>query len=164
LFKQQRVGEKKSLFTLFKFRSMYVDGNSRLQQYLSDSPIAQEEWKKYKKLKSYDPRVTRVGRIIRKYSLDEIPQLFNIVLGKMSLVGPRPYLIEELKGKAAFTGRIAKVKPGITGLWQVSGRSEVFFEERIGLDDYYIRNWTLWLDIVILLRSLKALFSGEGAY
>ena len=164
LFKQQRVGEKKSLFTLFKFRSMYVDGNSRLQQYLSDSPIAQEEWKKYRKLKSYDPRVTRVGRIIRKYSLDEIPQLFNIVLGKMSLVGPRPYLIEELKGKAAFTGRIAKVKPGITGLWQVSGRSEVFFEERIGLDDYYIRNWTLWLDIVILLRSLKALFSGEGAY
>ncbi len=164
LFKQLRVGEKKRLFTLFKFRSMYVDGNSRLKKYLSDNPIAREEWKKYNKLKSHDPRVTRVGRIIRKYSLDEIPQLLNIVLGKMSLVGPRPYLTEELEGKDAFRDRMARVKPGITGLWQVSGRSDVFFEERIGLDDYYIRNWTLWLDIVILLRSLKVLFSGEGAY
>jgi undecaprenyl-phosphate galactose phosphotransferase len=143
---------------------MHVDGDSRLQDYLKDHPEAREEWEKYKKLKSSDPRVTRVGRIIRKSSLDELPQLFNIISGKMSLVGPRPYLSEELLGKESFVDRIAKAKPGITGLWQVSGRSELSFEERTALDDYYIRNWTLWLDLVILFRSIKVLFSGKGAY
>jgi Undecaprenyl-phosphate galactose phosphotransferase WbaP len=164
LFRQKRLGSGKKEFTLFKFRSMYMDGNSKLRKYLTDNPAAREEWEKYKKLKKYDPRVTTVGRIIRKYSFDELPQLFNVILGKMSLVGPRPYLAEELKGREPFKHRIAKVKPGITGLWQVSGRSDLTFEERIALDDYYIRNWTLWLDIVILLKSLKVFFSGEGAY
>ncbi len=163
-FGQKRLGKGKKEFLLLKFRSMYVDGDSRLQEYLEGHPTAREEWEKYKKLKSYDPRVTGVGRVIRKYSLDELPQFFNIISGKMSLVGPRPYLSEELAGKESFVNRIAKVRPGITGLWQVSGRSELFFEERIALDDYYVRNWTLWLDLVILFRSIKVLFSGKGAY
>jgi len=163
-FGQKRLGRRKKEFLVLKFRSMYVDGDSRVLKYLMDHPAAREEWEKYRKLKSYDPRVTRVGKIIRKYSLDELPQLFNVISGKMSLVGPRPYLTEELIGKESFMNRIAKAKPGITGLWQVSGRSELLFEERIALDDYYVRNWTLWFDIVILFKSLKVLFSGAGAY
>jgi undecaprenyl-phosphate galactose phosphotransferase len=163
-FLQKRLGRRKKEFTLFKFRSMYINGDNKLREYLTDNPTAREEWDKYRKLKNHDPRVTGVGRIIRKYSLDEFPQLFNVVFGKMSLVGPRPYLIEELKGKDSFKNRIAKVKPGITGLWQVSGRSEVLFEERISIDDYYVRNWCLWLDLIILLKSLKVFFSSKGAY
>jgi Undecaprenyl-phosphate galactose phosphotransferase WbaP len=163
-FGQKRLGLGKKEFLLLKFRSMYEDADSRLGGYLKNNPTAREEWEKYKKLKSYDPRVTRVGRIIRKSSLDELPQLFNIISGKMSLVGPRPYLADELVGKESFVDRLAKAKPGITGLWQVSGRSELSFDERIALDDYYVRNWTLWLDLVILFRSIKVLFSGKGAY
>ena len=164
LFVQKRLGKRKKQFNLYKFRSMFIDGDSYLTEYLDKNPEAKEEWTKYKKLKKYDPRVTRVGRIIRKYSLDELPQLFNIIHGKMSLVGPRPYLEEELEGKTGFKNTLARVKPGITGLWQISGRSELPFEERLDLDEYYIRNWSLWLDIIILLKSIKIWFSRKGAY
>jgi undecaprenyl-phosphate galactose phosphotransferase len=108
--------------------------------------------------------VTRVGRLIRKYSLDELPQLFHILQGKMSLVGPRPYIEEELLGKDPLVNTITQVKPGITGLWQISGRSEVSFDERINLDEYYVRNWSPWLDFIILMKSVKVIFSGRGAY
>lgn len=163
-FTQDRLGQNRKTFNLFKFRSMYLDSDSRLQTYLNNNQAAKLEWDHYKKLKNYDPRVTRVGKVIRRYSMDELPQLFNVLLGQMSLVGPRPYLSEELAGKDMFKNTIAKVKPGITGLWQTSGRSDLPFEKRIALDENYIRNWSLWLDIVILLKSIKVLFSSRGAY
>jgi undecaprenyl-phosphate galactose phosphotransferase len=164
LYTQKRVGKDKKLFTLWKFRSMYLDNEQRLQEYLRKDPQARDEWETYKKLRNHDPRVTRVGRLIRKYSLDELPQLFHILQGKMSLVGPRPYIEEELLGKDPLVNTITQVKPGITGLWQISGRSEVSFDERVNLDEYYVRNWSPWLDFVILLRSVKVIFSGRGAY
>lgn len=164
IFIQKRLGKGKKIFNLFKFRSMFVNSDKRLAEYLNDNERAREEWEKYKKLKRYDPRVTRMGKIIRRYSLDELPQLFNVLIGKMSLVGPRPYLYEELKEEELFTNIIAKVRPGITGLWQISGRSELSFQDRLSLDEYYIRNWSLWLDTVILIKSIKALFSSKGAY
>jgi undecaprenyl-phosphate galactose phosphotransferase len=161
---QDRIGKGNSIFKLFKFRSMYVDNDKRLAEYLEDNPQARNEWEEFKKLKNRDPRVTRVGKFLRRYSLDELPQLFNVLQGKMSLVGPRPYLSEELEGKDTFKNVIALVKPGITGLWQISGRSELPFAKRISLDEYYIRNWSVWLDVTILLKSFRVWFSKKGAY
>lgn len=164
LFVQKRLGKRRKQFSLYKFRSIFTEGDNNLTEYLNKNPEAKEEWEKYKKLKKFDPRVTRIGRIIRKYSLDELPQFFNILNGKMSLVGPRPYLEEELKGKEVFKNTIARVQPGITGLWQISGRSELTFDKRIALGEFYIRNRSLWLDITILLRSFKVWFSKKGAF
>jgi undecaprenyl-phosphate galactose phosphotransferase len=143
---------------------MYIDADHRLEAHLKKDPISIEEWQRYKKLKNNDPRVTRVGKIIRRYSLDELPQLFNVLQGKMSLAGPRPYITEEIEKLDAFMTIIGRVKPGITGLWQTSGRSELSFEERIALDKFYVHNWSLWLDIVILLKSMRVPFSKKGAY
>ncbi|MBN1221937.1 MAG: sugar transferase [Candidatus Aminicenantes bacterium] len=164
IFKQSRIGQGKKTFVLPKFRSMYEHNDQKLEEYIKTHPHAGEEWRKYRKIKGYDPRVTTVGKFLRRFSLDELPQLFSIIQGKMSLVGPRPYLPEELEGKATFRDKIAVVKPGITGLWQTSGRSEVKFEKRMALDEYYIRNWSLWLDITILLKSVKVWLSRKGAY
>lgn len=163
-FIQKRLGKRKKQFSVYKFRSMFIDGDKYLAEYLDKNPAAKQEWEKYKKLKKFDPRVTRVGRIIRKYSLDELPQLYNVIRREMSLVGPRPYLLEELEGKDIFKNTISRVKPGITGLWQISGRSELPFEKRISLDEYYVRNWSIWLDIMILLKTVKIFFSSKGAY
>jgi len=164
IYTQKRLGLNQKMFRLFKFRSMFTDGDRQLDRYLETHTEAKNQWNKYKKLKKNDPRVTRVGKFIRKYSLDELPQLINVIQGNMSLVGPRPYLPAELEGKDAFKSNIARVRPGITGLWQVSGRSELPFSKRIALDEYYIRNWSLWLDITILLKSLRVWFSNVGAY
>ena len=125
---------------------------------------ARREWEQYKKLKSCDPRVTRVGKFLRKYSLDELPQFLNILKGDMSLAGPRPYIMEELKEVESLKSVILQVKPGITGLWQISGRSSLPFKERIKIDEYYIRNWSLWLDIIILLKTFRVTTSGSGAF
>ena len=141
-----------------------MNSESKLVEYLDQNQEEKETWEKYRKLKTYDPRVTRVGRIIRKYSLDELPQLFNVLMGKMSLVGPRPYLSEELEANSSSINIISRVKPGITGLWQTRGRSEIPFEQRLALDEFYIRNWSLWLDITLLLKSFNVWFSGKGAY
>lgn len=164
IFVQKRIGKKKKEFNLLKFRSMYMNSESKLVEYLDQNQEEKETWEKYRKLKTYDPRVTRVGRIIRKYSLDELPQLFNVLMGKMSLVGPRPYLSEELEANSSSINIISRVKPGITGLWQTRGRSEIPFEQRLALDEFYIRNWSLWLDITLLLKSFNVWFSGKGAY
>lgn len=163
-FVQKRLGHRKKMFNLWKFRSMYIDCDLKLDEYLTKNQKAKEDWEKFKKLKNNDPRITRVGKFIRKLSLDELPQLMNVLSGKMSLIGPRPYLIQELEGKESFITKISEVKPGISGLWQISGRSELSFEERLARDEYYLRNWSLWLDIIILLKSLKAVFSSRGAY
>lgn len=161
---QKRLGMKNRVFRLFKFRSMYVDADSKLSDYLEKNPDVREEWRKFQKIKNRDPRVTRVGRIVRKYSLDEIPQLLNIMRGDMSLVGPRPYLPREIDEIGGSYHIISQVKPGITGLWQVSGRNDLPFKERLFLDEFYIRNWSIWLDVVILFKTVKVLVRREGAF
>jgi undecaprenyl-phosphate galactose phosphotransferase len=143
---------------------MYVDGDARLEKYFADNAEAKEDWKRFLKIRKNDPRVTRVGRFIRKYSLDELPQLINVLRGEMSLVGPRPYMPRERDEIGKSFPIISRVKPGITGLWQVRGRNILTFKERLTLDEYYIRNWSLWMDIVIFLRTLKVMVTGEGAY
>ncbi len=164
LYKQQRIGKKKKLFHCFKFRSMYKDADSRLETLLKTQSVSIEEWNKYMKFKSKDPRITPFGRFLRRFSLDEIPQLWNVLRGDMNLVGPRPYLPRELERIGRFINIITKVTPGISGLWQVSGRSELPFEERLLLDEYYVKNWSLWLDFVIILRTFGVVLKSKGAY
>ena len=165
----QRVGRNGKLFKLFKFRSMVVNAHEKLRH----DPRLAKLYGEYKK-NSYklieDPRVTRVGRFIRKHSIDEIPQILNVMRGDMSIVGPRPYYPDELKEqqrKYPHTRDLVKVvlsaKPGVTGYWQVSGRSEVNFDKRIKMDADYVRTRSLWLDIIILLKSPWAMVSGKGA-
>ncbi len=163
LYKQRRLGIGEKPFHMLKFRSMRVDADRVLQRILRKSPELREEWKKYKKLKN-DPRVTRVGRFLRKWSLDELPQLFNVLKGEMSLVGPRPYLPKERGDMGGYRKIIFRVKPGITGLWQIRGRNTLPFEVRLALDEFYVRNWSLWLDFVILVKTTKAVLERKGAY
>ena len=164
LYNQKRLGEGNKIFKFFKFRSMYVDGDNILTEFLRKNSKIQKEWNKFQKIKHNDPRVTRVGKLIRKYSLDELPQLINLYKRDMNLVGPRPYLPREINKIANSYQIISRVKPGITGMWQVRGRNLLSFKERILLDEYYIRNWSLWLDIVILFKTVKALITREGAF
>jgi lipopolysaccharide/colanic/teichoic acid biosynthesis glycosyltransferase len=165
----QRVGKNGKLFKLFKFRSMVINAHEKLRR----DPRLAKLYGEYKR-NSYklreDPRVTNVGRFIRRHSLDEIPQLMNVLRGEMSLVGPRPYYPDELveqQRKYPHTRELVKIvlsaKPGITGHWQVSGRSEVNFDKRIKMDADYVRTRSLWLDIEILLKSPWAMISGKGA-
>ncbi|CUH94495.1 putative membrane protein [Propionispora sp. 2/2-37] len=160
----KRLGKDGKKFNCYKFRTMFLNADRILETYFADNPEAQAEWNKFAKLKNYDPRITRVGVWLRKYSLDELPQIVNVMLGNMSLVGPRPYLPREKErmGYAAHT--IFKTVPGITGLWQVSGRNSIDFNGRIQLDSWYVRNWSLWHDVVILLKTLKVVVEGKGAY
>lgn len=162
---QKRIGKGGKLFPCIKFRTMYVDADERFKKFLREHPEAAEEWDSYMKLKSYeDPRVTRFGKWLRKWSIDELPQLINVLLGHMSLVGPRPYLPEETDKLGRFLRDIVSIRPGITGLWQVSGRSELSFNDRISLDEFYARNWSLWLDVIILLKTMGSVLRKEGAY
>jgi undecaprenyl-phosphate galactose phosphotransferase len=163
-FIQERLGKRKKPIRIIKFRSMVQNADEGLKKYLQAHPKADQEWKQYKKFRTYDPRVTRVGRFLRKYSLDELPQLLNVLKGDMNLVGPRPYIAEELDETELVLSVLLQVKPGITGLWQISGRSSLPFKERVKIDEYYIRNWSLWLDIVILLKTIKVTASGTGAF
>jgi Undecaprenyl-phosphate galactose phosphotransferase WbaP len=163
-FLQSRLGRKGKNMTIVKFRTMYADEKQRLAAFLRSHPQAREEWETYNKLKDEDPRVTRVGRFLRRHSLDELPQLLNVLGGTMSLVGPRPYLPEEMKNIRPFPTLLFEVKPGITGMWQISGRSDIPFQERLRIDEHYIRNWSLWMDIIILLKTFGATISGRGAF
>ncbi len=163
IYRQRRLGMGERPFYIFKFRSMRADADRVLQRLLRKNPELREEWEKYKKLKN-DPRVTRVGRFLRKWSLDELPQLFNVLKGEMSLVGPRPYLPKERGDMGGYRKIIFRVKPGITGLWQIRGRNTLPFEVRLALDEFYVRNWSLWLDFVILVKTAKAVLEREGAY
>jgi len=164
LFIQERLGEGNKIFRCFKFRSMYLDGDRRLEKYLKENPKIQKEWDKYQKIKEKDPRVTRMGKIIRKYSLDEFPQLINFFKRDMNLMGPRPYMPREKERIGKSYQIISRVKPGITGLWQVRGRNILPFRERLLLDEYYIRNWSLWIDLIILVKTIKVFITREGAY
>ena len=162
-FIQERVGRGGGTFGCLKFRSMVMDAEDRLKQYLHSHPELAAEYERNFKLRN-DPRVTRIGKFLRRGSLDELPQLFNVLRGDMSLVGPRPLLARELDRYGDNICLYHMVYPGITGLWQVSGRSETTFDERAYLDAWYIKNWTLWYDIVILLLTVKVVLRREGAY
>jgi undecaprenyl-phosphate galactose phosphotransferase len=164
LFEQERMGRGRRLFRCFKFRTMFVDGEARLRTHLKGHAQGREEWERFRKLKSYDPRVTRVGRILRRFSLDELPQLINVFRNEMSLVGPRPYLPGEAERMGDVRETVLKAPPGITGLWQVSGRNNLTFEQRLRLDEYYVRNWSLWMDLVVLFKTVTAVLHGRGAY
>jgi exopolysaccharide biosynthesis polyprenyl glycosylphosphotransferase len=159
IFKQKRIGKNGVPFNIYKFRSMVVDAE-KLQSRLMDQNEADGPVFKIKN----DPRVTRVGRWIRKYSIDELPQLFNVLKGDMSLIGPRPPLPHEVEKYTDYHWRRLDVKPGISGLWQVSGRSDLSFEEWVNLDIYYIENWSIALDIKILLRTIPTVLFSKGAY
>jgi len=164
IYVQERIGKKDRPFGIFKFRTMYVDNQARLADLFLRNPGLREDWDIFRKLKTDDPRVTRVGRVLRRLSLDETPQLINVLRGEMSLVGPRPYLPEEIRETPATGRLISNVPPGLTGLWQVRGRNALTFQERLYLDEYYIRNWSPWLDIVILLKTVRALVQRRGAF
>ena len=162
-FKQKRLGVKGKTFSCYKYRSMYVDGNKILKEYLSKNPDEIAYYKIYHKYQN-DPRITRIGKILRATSLDEFPQFFNILRGDMNLIGPRPYMLNEQEkiGKSN-ENIILEVKPGITGLWQVSGRNNLSFEERVKLDKWYIQNWSLWMDFVIFMKTIKVVLGKVGA-
>lgn len=162
ILKQKRIGKHGKYFNCYKFRTMHEDAEEQLKQILESDEKAKKEWVKYWKFKD-DPRITRTGRFLRNTSLDELPQLFNIVKGEMSLVGPRPYLPREWDCIKDESPIIHAVPPGITGLWQVSGRNETSNEYRITMDSWYVKNWNLWLDIMILIKTFGVVMKREGA-
>lgn len=162
-YRQTRIGRGGRTFRAWKFRSMVRNADLVLEDYLTRHPELRESWLKDHKLKD-DPRVTRLGRFLRRTSLDELPQLWNILRGEMSLVGPRPIVTEEIPRYGDKFDLYAKVNPGLTGLWQVSGRNNITYDERVNLDAYYVRNWSVWLDCYILMRTVWVVVFGEGAY
>jgi len=161
LFRQRRYGKDGRIFEILKFRTMVVDAEEKLQEILARDPQLREEYERHRKLR-YDPRVTRVGRWLRKFSLDELPQLFNVLRGHMSLVGPRAYIPAELQGMKHYPQVISRVRPGMTGWWQVQGRHHTTFQKRLEMDEYYISNWSLWMDMFILLKTVWVVISGQG--
>ena len=160
VFHRRRVlGQDGRVFEAFKFRTMYVNGDEILARY----PKLRQELDKNYKLKC-DPRVTRVGTFLRKFSLDELPQLLNVLARDMSLIGPRIIAPDEISKYGQYGQTLMTVMPGLTGLWQVSGRSDTTYDERVTLDMHYITEWSVWLDIKILLRTIPAVLKGDGAY
>jgi Undecaprenyl-phosphate galactose phosphotransferase WbaP len=163
-FAHERIGKNGKPFPCYKFRSMVTNSQEMLQQYLAENPAAKEEWEREFKLKD-DPRVTPIGKVLRRTSLDELPQIFNVLRGEMSLVGPRPVIQEELDKYYGETAKLyCTVKPGITGLWQVSGRSDTTYDERVAMDESYINNRSFLGDIVILWKTIGVVALKKGAY
>jgi exopolysaccharide production protein ExoY len=163
IFWHRRVGFGGKRFACFKFRTMVHDSQDCLSDYLASNPDARKEWEATHKLQ-FDPRVTAIGSILRKTSLDELPQLFNVLMGDMSIVGPRPVTEEELLKYSSSAGAYLSCRPGITGLWQVSGRSGTTYSKRVACDSYYAANWTMTLDLKILLVTLPVLLNADNAY
>jgi Undecaprenyl-phosphate galactose phosphotransferase WbaP len=162
IYAQERMGRGGRLFHCVKFRTMQVGAEALLKKLLETDPAANQEYQLYHKLTN-DPRVTRVGRILRKFSLDELPQLWNIISGDLSLVGPRAYMPGECAEMGAYASLILRISPGLTGWWQVMGRHNTTFEERLHLDEYYLSNWSLWMDVFILIKTGWIMISGKGA-
>lgn len=159
----RRVGHNGTTFRCLKFRTMSENGDAILQEYLRQNPAAYEEWRATRKLQ-YDPRVTVVGSVLRKLSLDELPQLINILRGEMSVVGPRPVVEDELELYEASAVYYLQTRPGLTGLWQVSGRNDVSYAARVAFDTHYVRNWSLVADLVIVARTIPAVCLSRGSY
>lgn len=162
-FGHTRYGRGGRQFKAWKFRTMAVNGDAILKAHLGQSAEARAEWERDQKLKN-DPRVTWIGKWLRRYSFDELPQLWNVLVGDMSLVGPRPIVKAEIVKYGHAYGLYQRVIPGITGLWQVSGRNNTTYEERVAFDEYYVRNWSVWLDVYILVRTVRTVLTGHGAY
>ena len=161
-FKQERLGQDGEIFVCYKFRTMFEESDDILKEYLLKHPDEVEYYATYHKYQS-DPRITKIGDKLRRTSLDELPQIFNVFQNEMSFIGPRPYMLNEKEKIGREIDTVLTVKPGITGLWQVSGRSDVDFHSRVELDVWYIRNWNLWMDMVILLKTVKTVLVREGA-
>jgi Undecaprenyl-phosphate galactose phosphotransferase WbaP len=162
LFVQERLGYRGRNFLCLKFRTMRVDGEEVLGRYLESNPQAMVEWQKYAKLRQNDPRLTRLGGFLRRWSLDELPQLFNVITGEMSLVGPRPYLPHELDRIGVDLPTILSARPGMTGFWQVSGRNQLTLEDRVKLEAWYVRNWTPWLDGMVFAKTFRVVLFPEN--
>lgn len=160
----ERIGQGGKCFSCYKFRTMFTEADDILQDCLMNNAQAKHEWELYNKLITKDPRVTRLGNILRRFSIDELPQLLNVLKGEMSLVGPRPYLPREKEQIGNWAFDILVGKPGLTGLWQVSGRNKLSFKNRLMLDSWYMKNWSLWLDNVIILKTLRVIIKRDGAY
>lgn len=161
-FKQERMGKDGEVFVCYKFRSMREDGDVVLEKYLKEHPQEIKNYSVYHKYEN-DPRITKIGNFLRRTSLDELPQIINVLKCEMSLIGPRPYMLNEREKIGSKIDMVLAVKPGISGLWQVSGRSDVDFHSRVDMDVYYTRNWNLWLDTVILIKTIKTVLVREGA-
>ena len=162
-FSHRRIAKNGAFFSMWKFRTMCVDSTEVLEHYLAQHPEARAEWSLTHKLK-HDPRVTSVGLVLRRYSLDELPQIWNVLTGRMSIVGPRPIVAAEVEKYGEFFDHYCRVKPGVTGLWQVSGRSKVSYPNRVKLDCEYVEQWTLFRDFKILLATAKSVVNQDGAY
>jgi len=163
IYGHERIGQSGKPFKCLKFRSMVINSKEVLEELLANDPEARREWDITFKLKN-DPRITSIGHFLRKTSLDELPQLFNVLKGEMSLVGPRPIITAELGRYDDEVEYYLLSKPGMTGLWQVSGRSEVDYSTRVYLDAWYVKNWSMWNDIAILFKTVGVVLKKEGAY
>jgi len=163
MFAHPRIGKRGRVFNCYKFRTMVVDAEQQLEQLLQQSPELRAQWDNERKLR-HDPRVSRLGNFLRKSSLDELPQLINVIRGEMSLVGPRPVVRTELPRYGDQVGYYLMVRPGMTGLWQVSGRSDLHYDARVYLDAWYVKNWSLWHDQIILFKTIDVVFRRAGAY
>ena len=161
-YTQERIGKNGKIFKMYKYRSMVVGADEKLKKYLEENEEARKEFKEYKKLKN-DPRITKIGKFIRKTSLDEFPQFINVLKGEMSIVGPRAYLVREKEEMGEAYNTIIQCKPGVTGLWQVSGRSAVSFKSRLDMDIEYFNKYGAILDFEILLKTFTAVMKKEGA-
>lgn len=163
LYRQERIGKDGKPFLIYKFRTMSPDADKLLDEHLAKNPDLAKEWEKDHKLKN-DPRLTRVGHFLRKWSLDELPQVINILKGDMTLVGPRPIVEAEIPKYGRYFGEYCEVRPGLTGLWQTSGRNDTTYSQRVAYDHYYINHWSLGLDLWILAKTVPVALSGRGAY
>lgn len=163
LYSQVRIGKDGREFRIYKFRTMVVNAQEVLKEHLRGNELAAEEWQRCQKLRK-DPRLTRIGAFLRRSSVDEIPQFWNVVRGEMSLVGPRPIVEGEVEKYGTSFGMYKRVTPGLSGLWQISGRSNTTYDERVNLDAYYVRNWSLWLDLHVIARTVAIVLGREGAY
>lgn len=163
IYRQMRIGRNGRMLRVYKFRTMVSDADALLKEWLAVNPALKEEWERDHKLRD-DPRITRMGHFLRKTSLDELPQLLNVALGDMSLVGPRPIVAAEVKKYGPVFDEYCRVRPGLTGLWQISGRNNTTYAERVAFDHYYINNWSVWMDIWILARTIPVVLTGHGAY
>ena len=158
-----RIGVEGKHFRCWKFRTMHVDAERVLEQYFRKNPRSRAEWERSQKLRD-DPRITRTGRFLRKTSLDELPQLWNVLRGEMSLIGPRPIVDAEVSKYGTVFELYRRIRPGMSGLWQISGRSSISYTERVAIDSHYVRNWSFWLDLIILARTVKTVVLGRGAF
>lgn len=163
IYRQERIGKDGKPFMIYKFRTMVDNADELLAKYLRENPELAAEWEKNHKLKD-DPRLTRIGHFLRKTSLDELPQILNILQGDMTMVGPRPIVESEKAKYGRFLDEYCEVRPGLTGLWQTSGRNDTTYSQRVAYDHYYINHWTIWLDFWILGKTIPVAIIGRGAY